>query len=194
MKWVNLMVVASVLAGLAGCSSPPKATLLSPLGPAPGQLAEGRTNGFLQVYSARERTVIDLNAQEFFWNNDFGKNDFLHEPAHTAYTIHTSDGRVYQRVRNSQGRFDEKPALVALPPGRYTVAAEAEDYNDVTFRTVFPVVINSGLTTTAHLDESWTPAAPYDNTQVVWLPSGKIAGWRGDETADVPPSGRGPPP
>ncbi len=28
--------------------------------------------------AARVPAVTDLNAQEFFWNNDFGRNEFLH--------------------------------------------------------------------------------------------------------------------
>ena len=71
------------------------------------------------------------------WNNDFGRNEFLYEPAHTDYTIYTQDGKFLERVCNSKGLDDPQPALVPLPPGAYRVKAKARDFGMVTI----PVVI-----------------------------------------------------
>lgn len=30
-----------------------------------------------RTYTERQPAFTDLNAEEFFWNNDFGQNDFL---------------------------------------------------------------------------------------------------------------------
>jgi hypothetical protein len=138
-----------------------------------------RSDGFLQVYSARERVVTDLNAEEFFWNNDFGKNEFLHRPAHTDYDIYGDGGKLIQHVSNARDINDPDPALVPLPPGTYKVQAKAEDYGGTTFTAVIPVVIQGGTTTAAHLDEEpWKPAGHYAKGDMVRLPDGRIVGWQ----------------
>ena len=134
----------------------------------------------MRVYSARERILIDVNAEEFVWNSDFGKNKFLHETAHTSYSIYAPDGRFLQRVRNTTGMNDANPALVKLSPGVYRVQADAEDYNDVTLTVMVPVCIKPGLTTSVHLDGNWNPPAAIRRSggKVVRLPNGDVVGWR----------------
>jgi hypothetical protein len=114
--------------------------------------------------------------EELLWNNDFGKNEFLYEPAHTDYTIYNEGGRLLKRVRNARDRNDPEPTLVSLPPGRYQIQAEAEDYAG-TLEVRVPVVIQAGRTTVAHLSGGWKPQSQYTRNEVVRLPDGEIAGW-----------------
>src|SRR5512133_3146239 len=101
MKHLSWITLTSTVIWLTGCASTPKISVLTPLGPAPNEHADPGNKGFLQVYSARQRAVVDPNAEEFFWNNDFGRNDFLWQSAHTDYRIYTSDGALFKRVRNA---------------------------------------------------------------------------------------------
>ena len=57
------------------------------------------------------------------YNNDFGKNEFLYEPAHTDYTIYAQNGEVFRHVRNARDPNDQAPTLVTLPAGSYKVEA-----------------------------------------------------------------------
>ena len=45
--------------------------------------------------------------REWLWNNDFGKNEFLSEPAHTDYTIYAQNGEVFKHVRNARNLNDD---------------------------------------------------------------------------------------
>jgi hypothetical protein len=91
----NLLALTATSLCLAGWAAQPKGVTLPPVGPNPGTSTANLTEGSLQVYSARHRAQVDANREEFFWNNDFGKNDFLYEPAHTDYTIYGGDGEVF---------------------------------------------------------------------------------------------------
>ena len=53
------------------------------------------------------------------WNNDFGKNEFLHWTAHTRYTLYSPDGHLLQQVRNTTGMNGANPTVVKLSPGIY---------------------------------------------------------------------------
>jgi hypothetical protein len=160
-----LVSLGSSLLCLTGCMSPPKTVALAPIGPVSDQHPAAAGDGFLRIYSARERAVIDLNAEEFFWNNDFGRNEFLHATAHTDYAIYTADGKLLRRVRNARGMNDEEPATVPLAPGTYKIQASAVAYDAVTFEAVISVVIEPGQTTEARLDQPWKPSTPAKNSR-----------------------------
>jgi len=137
-------------------------------------------DGSLVIYSARAQAVTDLNAEEWRWNNDFGKNEFLNKPAHTDYTIYTRTGEVFQHVRNAQDVNDETPTLVTLPAGAYRVEPEALNCDGNRVAVVIPVVVKGGQTTIAHLEGGWRPL-DYKDTEVAKLPCGRIIGWRAAE-------------
>src|ERR1041385_2919547 len=109
------LVWAAGALGLTGCASAPPLAVLAPIGPAPSQSTSGGGDGFLQIYSARQPAATDPATEEFFWNNDFGRNQFLHRPAHTDYVIATQDGGIFKRVRNARDINDPQPTRVSLP-------------------------------------------------------------------------------
>ncbi len=183
MRYVNSMAVATVAGWLVGCTSGPGVVALAPVGPAATETARQSKEGTLQVYSARIAADVDVNRQEFFWNNDFGRNDFLYEPAHTDYTIYGSDDKVVKRVRNARDWEDGTPALVKLPPGDYEVDARAEAYAGSTIEVKVPVVIEAGHETAVHLGGDWRPHGHYKRTELVRLPNGEMVGWRAPEQA-----------
>lgn len=173
-----LLFLAPILICAAGCATSARVTLLEQVGPDPALTSQKSSTGVLQVYSARERVPIDVNAEEFFQNNDYGKNDFLFYAAHTSYALYAPDGHLLQQVRNANGMNDAKPTAVKLSPGVYKVEAVAEDYDDVTLRVMVPVLIEPGLTTTVHLDGNWNPMISMKKSdEMVQLPNGHIVGW-----------------
>lgn len=168
-----------ILICTVGCATDTRVALLKPVGPDPALAAQSSGPGYLQVYSARERAPIDLNTEDFLWNNDFGKNEFLHWTAHTRYSLYAPDGHLLQQVRNSTGMNDANPTAVKLSPGVYQVEAEAEDYNDVTLNVMVPVLIEPGLTTVVHLDGNSNTTIPRKQSdELVRLPNGNIVGWQ----------------
>jgi len=165
---------------ITGCATATRVTRLEPVGPNPALVAQNSGSGFLQVFSARERVPTDVNAEEFFHNNDYGKNDFLHYPAHTSYAIYTADGHLVRQVRNNGGNLNNaNPTTVTLSPGVYEVAAAAEDSEGGTFSVRVPAVVEAGLTTKVHLDGNWKPAVSGQKRNgTVCLPNGNFVGWR----------------
>ena len=176
MKHVNTIVLTGALICLVGCASPTKVAVLEPIGPAPARQLRNRSDGYLQVYSARTRADINANMDAWLWNNDFAKNEFQYEPAHTDYTICSQGGGFFKRVSNARNPNDPEPILVSLPPGRYEIQAEAETYAG-TIEVRVPVVIRAGQTTAGHLVDGWKPRRHYTDDEVVRLPDGEIAGW-----------------
>jgi len=173
MKLATLLL-SGATAGLLGCATPRPWTLSAPVGPAPNESARSPGASSLQVYSARERAPADVHKEEFLWNNDFGRNEFLYEPAHTDYVVLSADGRVLYRVRNADGPNDAEPAVLTLPPGNYQVQAQARDLGLVNV----PVVIEAGQQTTVNLQrfrQSAEGSAP--NRDLVRLPDGRVVGW-----------------
>jgi hypothetical protein len=186
MKRKYLQFLLPVLIGAAGCATQAPVSVLKRVGPEPGQVARNSAMGFLQVYSARERVPTDVNAEEFFWDNDSGRNEFLHYVAHTSYILYGPDGRQLPRVSNATGMNDPSPALVKLSPGVYMVEALAEDYDEVTLRVKVPVRIEPGLSTVVHLDGNWNPAiSSKEGDEMVWLPNGHIVGWHAVKPGDA---------
>jgi hypothetical protein len=182
MKYAIAIVVSSSVACLVGCASTPQTAISEGVGPAPAERAEASGKSVLQVYSERVKAPTDLNREEFLWNNDFGKNDFLCEPAHTDYTICTQDGKILQPMRNARGPQDTEPAAVPLPPGRYVVKAEATDFGLVTI----PVVIKPGKPTVVNLQRYRKPVCePAAKTDLVWLGDSRIVGWRAKSSSPL---------
>jgi hypothetical protein len=172
-----LKILTPALLCVAGCAqvSP---VALQQVGPRVALVNQQINTGILQVYTARERAPINVNAEEFFWNNDFGKNEFLYEPVHTRYVIYTADGQLVQHVRNRTGSNDADPATVVLAPGRYRIEALAEDFSDACSTVVVPVCIDPGMSTTVHLDGRWKPSGPLNENEMVRLPNGSLVGWQ----------------
>jgi hypothetical protein len=180
MKYTILIAASNALLCLVGCASPSQLAISDPVGPAPTEHGQAIGNSSLQVYSARVRAVVDPNKEEFLQNNDFGKNDFKYEPAHTDYTICSQDGKVLQKVRNARGPDDAEPAVVPLAPGHYKIEAKARDYGMV----VVPVVVESGKLTTVNLQRNRQPVPePVAKTDMVLLGHSRIIGWRAKEAS-----------
>lgn len=177
MNTKSMIILTAASLGALVCSAAPRVMELKQVGPDPALPAQNTSEGFLQVYSARERAPVDVNAETFFYNNDYGKNDFLRWDAHTRYSIYASDGRLLQEVRNSNGRNDAKPTLVKLAPGVYHIQAQAEDSAAVTHAVKVPVCIEAGRTTIVRLDGKWNTPAPPKDTEMVRLRNGNVVGW-----------------
>jgi hypothetical protein len=180
MKCISSIVVGTAVVCLIGCASSAPFTVSGPVGPAPAERAKGLGGSALQVYSARVRAPVDLNKEEFLWNNDFGKNDFLYEPAHSDYTVCTRDGKVLQRVHNARNPNDPEPAMVPLPPGNYEVKANARGFGVVTV----PVVIETGKLTMVNLQRGENPVVEsVARTNAVLLGGYRVVGWRAKSSA-----------
>ena len=178
MKLAYSFVLTSTLLWAVGCASTSHVTQLAPVGPALTEAPQEQGVGTLEVYSARVRAPVDAQREEFLWNNDFGKNDFLYGPSHTSYTIYTAEGKFLRKVRNAEDMSDADPSLVELPPGEYRIQAEAEDEGGVTFTVTVPVLVEPGLTTVVHLNGGWQPPHGVDAKSTVQLPNGNYVGWR----------------
>src|SRR5512135_3493551 len=95
MKYANMFAVVGASVALVGCASAPRVVVDEPLGPAPAGVAQGTGEGSLVIYSARMPADVDVYMAEWRWNNDFGRNAFLYERAHTDYTIYLQNGEVF---------------------------------------------------------------------------------------------------
>ena len=146
---------------LVGCASNGHGLVLAPVGPPDLRPGPG-ADGSLVVFSA-----YDQNAQ---------LNSLLYRRVHSDYTILTANGKLLRTVHNDNGTSAESPKEVALPAGRYQVAARANSYGAVTV----PVVICSDQTTTVHLEggNPWGTNAPSVQADPVRLRNGEIVGWR----------------
>jgi hypothetical protein len=166
---------------LTGCASVSKVVVVEPVGPGLAAGGHGTGEGSLVIYSARTPADVDVNMAEWRWNNDFGKNEFLYEPAHTDYTIYAKDGNVLRRVRNARNSNDDTPTVVALPAGAYQVEAEGVNCDSDRVKVIMTVVIEPGQTTLANLEGGWSPMGQYNETEVAKLPCGRAIGWRATE-------------
>ena len=179
MKQINYIAAASILVWLTGCASASKIVVQDRLGPCHQVPSESVSDGALQVYSARESALLDVNAETFFCNNDYGKNDYLYGTAHTDYTLFTADGTVLEHVRNARSHNSAGPTLLKLPAGSYTIEAEAEKFPGVNMTVVIPVAIKPGQTTTVHLEPNWSPIGEaMDPARLVRLADGRVLGCR----------------
>ncbi len=182
MKCLQLVAMAGATVWLVGCASASKLVMLEPVGPAPTGMAEGLSDGSLVIYSARRSADLDVNLATWLENNDFGKNEYLYEPAHTDYTIYARNGEVFQHVRNARDITDDSPAVVTLPPGSYQVEAEAVNCDGSTVKVLMPVLIKRGQNTLARLDGDWNLTGQTSETEIARLPCGRAIGWRAPAT------------
>ncbi len=178
MKYLSAVSLAGAMVWLTGCASVSKVVVAEPVGPGPVGGSHGTGEGALVVYSARAPANPDVNMAEWRWNNDFGKNEFLYESAHSAYTIYAQNGEVFKRVRNARASDDETPTVVTLPAGTYKVEAEGINCDSERVKVMMTVVIEPGQTTLANLQGGWKPTGQYNETQVAKLPCGRVIGWR----------------
>ncbi len=181
MKYLNAVVLAGAVLGLVGCASAPREVVVEPVGPGPMAGSPGKGDGAVVIYSARVPAYVDMNMDEWRYNNDYGKNAFLYEPAHTDYTIYAQDGKVVRHVSNARDLSDDTPTVVSLAPGTYQVEAQAIDCDSSRVDVLVTVVIKPGQTTLAHLEGGWQPAGPAEGTRLARLPCGRPIGWRASE-------------
>jgi hypothetical protein len=130
------------------------------VGPAPGVRSYGK-EGMLQVFS---RTV------EF---NDGG----IQYLPHTSYRIYSTNGSFIKYVRNHTTLTDQRPEMVRLPVGGYSVTAISEGMGVVKV----PVIISGSQITAVRLDNSrMKEAEGADEKQLIHFPNGSIAGWKAE--------------
>ncbi len=182
MRYANIITAVGAAVLLVGCASAPRVAVDEPLGPAPATTTKGTGDGSIVIYSARTPADVDMYQDEWRWNNDFGKNAFLYEPAHSDYTIYTQNGHVFKHVRNSRDPNDDTPTVVKLPAGSYKVEAEAVNCDGNQVAVLLPVVVKPGQATVAHLEGDWNPVGQFGETHLAKLPCGRVIGWRAPET------------
>ena len=182
MKYANAIAMSGIMVWMVGCASAHKVVVQDTVGPCHRVAAGGASEGSLLVYSARERAPLSINAEVFFWNADFGKNEFLHGTARSDYTIYGRDGTVVEKVRNGRDASGKMPAQVRLAPGHYTIEAEAERSGGSTITVVIPLVVEAGQITTVHLEPTpETSGETTDPNRVVMLADGRIIGCRAEQ-------------
>lgn len=159
---MKIYIAANCL-GLAllvvGCASAPPLAL-DRVGPAT-ELASARSNeGNLVVYSAWSPLMNMVDPDT---------------PLHSDYAVLSSDGTIFRKVKNWQSKVLRDPASVSLPPGLYTVEADAADHGKVRV----PVLIEAHRMTIIHLDGE--PDGGFKGiakSELVSLPDGYVVGWR----------------
>lgn len=160
MKNSHIVIIgAGVLTFQSGCLSGPIA--LSPVGPDVRDSAGAGTKGYLQVFTAKEKSIPIASDDPTSFN------------LHTGYDIKDAAGKSVQFVANHSSNMDEWPNAVKLPAGTYVIVAESTCCGQVTV----PVVIEKGKTTVLHLDSNWSPSAQTPTNQLVFLPDGAAVGW-----------------
>jgi hypothetical protein len=80
----------------------------------------GSAQGYLLVYSATD---------------EFSDGDLIFN-AHSSYSIHATDGKLFKNVENHMSRSDEIPERVSLPAGCYIVEARSANNGYVRVRVV----------------------------------------------------------
>jgi hypothetical protein len=181
MKYLSLLTLAGVLICVAGCASAPRAVVTTPLGPGPAQPSQPGGDGSVVLYTAPQPADVDINTLTWLENNDYGRNAFLVQQAHSDYTIYTSDGQLFKRVANSSGADGKAPAVVELPPSTYRIESEAIDCNATRVPVLLTVVVRPGQTTLANLDGTWTPEVAQGHPLLARLPCGRPIGYSAND-------------
>ncbi|HTY89380.1 MAG TPA: hypothetical protein VMB80_18165 [Candidatus Acidoferrum sp.] len=174
---MSTQILALALLGAVGCATSSPTTRLSGVGPDPSPAVSPGGEGWLQVYTARERVPLNINGEEFYSNSDYGRNDFLYGAAHTDYSLSSRDGQWLLHVSNAAGMNDPNPTRLKLAPGAYEVKAEAADANGVSSTVTVPVCIEAGQTTVVRLDGQWRVWTKGAEDQWVRLADGSVVGW-----------------
>jgi hypothetical protein len=152
---------------LTSCASQP--ITLARVGPEPYPSAfSSDKTGRLEVFSRREEQSDDQN------QGDSGGDSIWYQ--HTDYAIYNAKGKRVNYVDNTTGHYSTSPRIVSLPPGKYTVRAQAKDWLSVNV----PVVVERGRTTLVYLDDTWTPPPGTPKAELVSAPNGRPVGWSAD--------------
>jgi hypothetical protein len=86
----------------------------------------------------------------------------------------SDDGKLDKPIRNQSTGFDQRPSVVVLPAGRYSVIARSDNYG----RIKVPVLIEEGRTTMVYLDSSSQPhVLKAEQEKLIKAPDGEIIGW-----------------
>ena len=126
MRCIVSIVAAGSLVWLAGCASTPKVAIREPVGPAPSGPEKPSSQGYLEVYSARQAEPIAENLDEWVWEYDMGQRPRLQLGSHRlCHPNRERQGPQY--CVNARNPTDPQPTRVALPPGRYQIEAQAEE-------------------------------------------------------------------
>lgn len=150
-------VALGIVPLMAACVS--QRVVLAPVGPSPApELRASNAPGQLRVFSQREPVTA-------------GDDPVYYQ--HTDYRIYDHRGKLVKYVGNTTGHFGRAPRVISLPPGDYTVKARAKDYLSV----VVPVIIESGQTTSVHLDDRWSYPTNSSRNEFVFEPNGAPVGW-----------------
>jgi phosphate transport system substrate-binding protein len=145
------------LFGAVSCASAHALRVRDPVGPAPGTATSEDSNGYLLVFS--ETAVVNR-----------GDSGTFHP--HTAFSVHTLDGRLLRRVMNHRTDEDQTPERVELSPGTYLARARAHGQT-----LELAVRIEAGRTTEVRLDRPWQPPGGTPPLAVATAPDGAPVGW-----------------
>lgn len=135
--------------------------VLAPVGPDATSRAEPGSKGYLQVFSATEKSP------------PITSDDPTYFDLHSGYDINDESGKSVKFVPNHASNMDEWPDEVRLNAGKYNIVAESTCCGLVTV----PVVIQQGKTTIVHLDRNWWPPSKTATNRLVFLPDGEAVGW-----------------
>ena len=134
---------------------------LAPVGPDAISRVVPGSKGYLQVFSATEKSSA------------VASDDYTYFNLHSGYDINDASGKSVKFVPNHASNMDEWPDEVRLPAGNYNIVAESACCGLVTV----PVIIQAGKTTVVHLDRNWWPPSNTPTNQLVYLPDGETVGW-----------------
>lgn len=154
------IVVCLVVALVGGCvQAPLPASLERSVTP---PLRGNQGEGGLVVFSAYD--VVPFAASEIYTEAKY----------HSDYEVHGERGFT-AKVRNRDRTVNALPTQVRLTPGRYQVVAKANGLG----RVAVPIVIESDLITTLHLDgppavKGKSVAVEYD---LIRIADGRVVGW-----------------
>lgn len=118
----------------SGCATSREAvTVLRPVEPAPLVAhPKAHSSGSLVAYTPV--VLPPMNSTTLFY-------------PHSSYDLYDSHGALLRHVKNHLGAWDETPERIILPPGQYTVRAQADSPGEL----VVPIVIRGGRTTVVDL-------------------------------------------
>jgi hypothetical protein len=163
-----------LLLSTADCASQGAPAVQFPVGPQPivvSQASVGLQTPLESPPQLTARPTGDLIVYSATYAQTLEQGEY---PAHTNYTIATSDDKVIEHVANATGSFASEPARVSLSSGEYHVRAQYDRGGFV----IVPVVIEPGKTTVVDLDGEALPQGRRAPEDTVRLPDGHVVGWR----------------
>jgi hypothetical protein len=161
------LLMAVGLASLAvACMTQQPVTFSNAVGPDPTvDQTPSTSNGFLTVYT----TTYSYSASDIY-----PLYDMTYYRVHTDYDLYDASGRLLKNISNASTYHGPNPQVVALSPGRYTVAGLADGDQLVKV----PVVIAPGRTTVVNLEANKNKHFQgAKDSDVVRASDGRIIGW-----------------